>query len=39
MYGIRIVDLGENAKHGDLCDSGSDELKQRILKEITRFLK
>jgi beta-lactamase class A len=39
MYGIRIVDLGENAKHGDLCDSGSDELKQRVLKEITRFLK
>ena len=39
MYGIRIVDLGENAKHGDLCDSGSDELKQRILKEILQFLK
>lgn len=39
MYGIRIVDLGENAKHGDLCDSGSEELKQRILKEMLRFLK
>jgi beta-lactamase class A len=39
MYGIRIVDLGKNAKHGDLCDTGSNELKQQILKEIARFLK
>ncbi|MES2555667.1 MAG: class A beta-lactamase, subclass A2 [Bacteroidota bacterium] len=39
MYGIQIVDLGENAKHGDLCDSGSEALQQRILKEMLKFLK
>lgn len=37
-YGHLIVELGANAKHNDLCDNGSDALKEHMLRLILDFL-
>lgn len=38
-YGHRIVLLGPDVRHNELCDNGSDALKKAILLEILAFLK
>ncbi|HLP53707.1 MAG TPA: class A beta-lactamase, subclass A2 [Fluviicola sp.] len=38
-YGIQLIDLGPDAKHGDLCDRAGEALKQQILKDMLQFLK
>jgi beta-lactamase class A len=38
QYGIRIMELGESAKHSDMDDRGSVQLKNRILEAIEAFL-
>jgi beta-lactamase class A len=37
-YNIRIVELGKDVKHGEMDDSGSRVVKERILEAIEGFL-
>lgn len=37
-YGHIVMELGNGAKHNDLCDNGSDVLKEQILRSILDFL-
>jgi hypothetical protein len=37
QFGINIINL-QNAKHADLCDNGSKELKQEVSDLIAKFL-
>lgn len=38
-FGYHSIKLGSDAKHNELCDNGSQTLKETILREVLAFLK